>query len=407
MATAMADKLMLKLLETLNEAQARWFVAREAIARGRGGIQQLHEVTGMSRPTITRGIGELKQSKRLPPNSRIRKPGGGRKRLEHDDPGLTKALQRIMDENSAGDPMSLLRWTNKSTERIAEELTRQGHTISDETVRRRLSEMGYSLQVNAKTLEGKTPPERDAQFRYINRQVKKQLAHSEPVLSIDTKKKELVGAFKRKGKTYRPKGKPYQVNVSDYPNLAEGPAIPYGAYDMGRNEGFVNVGMTHDTAKFAIESLRRWWRLVGRRHYPKAKSLLLCADGGGSNSSRSRAWKYHVQRFADESRLEVRVCHYPPGTSKWNKIEHRMFSHISMNWQGRPLISYETVVNLIGSTRTKTGLRVKAKLDRKFYATGEKISDEQMEEVNIRPHPTHPKWNYTISPTRRRQRSKT
>ncbi len=403
MATAaMADKLMLKLLRSLNEAQARWYVAREAIARGWGGIQAMHELTGMSRPTIARGIKELQEKKDLVHTGRVRKAGGGRRRLEHDDTQLTKALERIMKENTAGDPMSLLRWTNKSTARIAEQLTRQNHPISADTVGRRVREMGYSLQVNAKTLEGSSPPERDAQFRYINRQVKKQITHREPVLSIDTKKKERVGAFKNSGKVYRPKGEPHQVNVYDYPHLGEGPAIPWGAYDVERNEGFVNVGMTHDTAEFGIESLRRWWKLIGRRHYPKAKSLLLCADGGGSNGSRSRAWKYHVQRFADEFRIKVSVCHYPPGTSKWNKIEHRMFSYISMNWQGRPLVSYKTVVNLIGSTRTKTGLRVKAKLDRRFYETGKKISDEQMDEINLEPHRTHPKWNYTINPTRRR-----
>ena len=404
MATAMADKLMIKLLATMNEVQARWYVAREALARGRGGITAMQKLTGMSRPTINRGIKELTGKKDLSDSGRVRQPGGGRKRLEHFDPGLIRALEKIMDENTAGDPMSLLRWTHKSTDRIAEQLSTQGHGISEETVRRRLREMGYSLQVNAKSLEGSSPPERDAQFRYINRQVKMHLRAGEPVLSIDTKKKERVGAFKNSGKTYRPKGQPYRVNVYDYPHLGEGPAIPYGAYDVERNEGFVNVGMTHDTAEFAIESLRRWWKLLGHRNYPKAKSLLLCADGGGSNGSRSRAWKYHVQRFSDEFGLAINVCHYPPGTSKWNKIEHRMFSHISMNWQGQPLVSYETVLNLIGSTRTKTGLRVKARLDRNIYETGKKISDEQMETVNLKPHRTHPKWNYTINPTKRKLR---
>ena len=402
----MADKFMLKVLRTLNEAQARWYVAREAVARGRGGINAMSELTAMSRPTIIRGIRELRENRELALAGRVRSPGGGRKRLEEDDPQLTNALERIMDENTAGDPMSLLRWTNKSTERIAEELTRQGHPLSGQTVRRRLRELGYSLQGNAKSLEGSSPPERDAQFRYINRQVKRQLAQGEPALSIDTKKKERVGAFKNSGRTWRPKGEPYAVNVYDYPHLGQGTAIPYGAYDIERNQGFVNVGMSHDTAEFALESLRRWWKQVGRRHYPKAKSLLLCADGGGSNGSRSRAWKYYLQRFADEFGLQVSVCHYPPGTSKWNKIEHRMFSYISMNWRGRPLVSYETVLNLIGSTRTRTGLRVKAKLDRRVYKTGVKISDEQMQKVNIEPHTTHPKWNYTISPVKRHRREK-
>jgi hypothetical protein len=294
--------------------------------------------------------------------------------------------------------MSLLRWTNKSTARIAEEMTRQGHPASDETVRRRLRELGYSLQANVKTREEGSGFGRDEQFHYLNRQVRRFLAGGEPVLSVDTKKKERVGNFKNSGQTWRPQGQPEEVNMYDYPHLGEGPAIPYGAYDMHRNEGFVNVGMSHDTAEFAVESLRRWWKLFGRRHYPEARRLLLCADGGGSNGSRNRAWKYYLQQLADHLGLEVTVCHYPPGTSKWNKIEHRMFSFISLNWKGQPLVSYETVVNLIGATRTKTGLRVKAELDAKQYEAGVKISDEEMERINLRPHSTNPLWNYTISP---------
>ena len=389
---------MLKVLGTLNEAQARWFVAREVLARGRSGLKIVHEATGISRPTILKGIRELRAKKTLAASERIRQPGGGRKRLEVVDPGWEQALDRIMDENTAGDPMSLLRWTNKSTARIAEELTRQGHPASDETVRRRLRQLGYSLQANVKTLEEGSGPGRDEQFRYLNRQVKRCLGRGEPVLSVDTKKKERVGNFKNSGQTWRPKGTAREVNMYDYPHLGEGPAIPYGAYDVHRDEGFVNVGMSHDTAEFAVESLRRWWKLFGRRHYPEARRLLLCADGGGSNGSRNRAWKYYSQQFADQSGLEVTVCHYPPGTSKWNKIEHRMFSFISLNWKGQPLVSYETVVNLIGATRTKTGLRVKAELDANQYEAGVKISDEEMERINLRPHNTHPRWNYTISP---------
>jgi Rhodopirellula transposase DDE domain len=389
---------MLKVLGTLNEAQARWFVAREVLARGRGGLKIVHEATGMSRPTILKGIRELRDQKALAVSERIRRPGGGRKRLEVRDPSWEQALDRIMDENTAGDPMSLLRWTNKSTARIAEELTRQGHPASDETVRRRLRELGYSLQANVKTLEEESGAGRDEQFRYLNRQVKRGLARGEPVLSVDTKKKERVGNFKNSGQTWRPQGTPREVNVYDYPYLGDGPAIPYGAYDVYRDEGFVNVGMSHDTAEFAVESLRRWWKLFGRRHYPEARHLLLCADGGGSNGSRNRAWKYYLQQFADQVGLEVTVCHYPPGTSKWNKIEHRMFSFISLNWKGQPLVSYETVVNLIGATRTKTGLRVKAELDPRQYEAGVKISDEEMQQINLRPHSTNPLWNYTISP---------
>jgi hypothetical protein len=389
---------MLKVLATLNEAQARWFLAREVLARGRGGLKAMHEATGVSRPTILKGIRELRTKKALPSGERIRRPGGGRKRVEAVDPRWEQALDRIMDENTAGDPMSLLRWTNKSTARIAEELTRQGHSASDETVRRRLRALGYSLQANVKNLEEGSGVGRDEQFRYLNRQVKQYLVRGEPVLSVDTKKKERVGNFKNSGQTWRPQGEPLEVNTYDYPHLGEGPAIPYGAYDVHRNEGFVNVGISHDTAEFAVESLRRWWKLFGRRHYPQARRLLLCADGGGSNGSRNRAWKYYLQQLADQLGLEVTVGHYPPGTSKWNKIEHRLFSFISLNWKGQPLVSYETVVNLIGATRTKTGLRVRAELDAKTYEAGIKISDAQMERINLRPHSTHPLWNYTISP---------
>lgn len=390
------DDLMLKVLGALSESQARWYVARETLALGRGGLKAMNELTGMSRPTILKGIRELQQHKELP-SERIRQPGGGRKRLEESDQGLEAALEQIMEENTAGDPMSLLRWTNKSTVRIADELTRLGHPVSDETVRRRLAEMGYSLQANAKNLE-ESGAGRDQQFRYINKQVKRFLSGKEPVLSIDAKKKERVGNFKNAGRTWRPKGQPIEVNVYDFPHLGVGPAIPYGAYDQQRNEGFVNVGISHDTAEFAVESVRRWWRWIGRRRYPQAQRLLLCADGGGSNGSRNRAWKYHLQQLANQSRLAVTVCHYPPGTSKWNKIEHRMFSFISLNWQGKPLVSYETVINLIGATRTATGLQVKAKLDTRYYEAGVKITDEEMESINLQTHRTNPEWNYTISP---------
>jgi hypothetical protein len=390
------DDLMLKVLGALSESQARWYVARETLARGRGGLKAMNELTGMSRPTILKGIRELQRQQGLP-SERIRQPGGGRKRLEESDPGLEAALEQIMEENTAGDPMSLLRWTNKSTVRIADELTRLGHSVSDETVRRRLAELGYSLQANVKNLE-ESGAGRDQQFRYINKQVKRFLSCKEPVLSIDAKKRERVGNFKNAGKTWRPKGQPMEVNVYDFPHLGVGPAIPYGAYDQQRNEGFVNVGISHDTAEFAVESVRRWWRWIGRRRYPQAQRLLLCADGGGSNGSRNRAWKYHLQQLANQSRLAVTVCHYPPGTSKWNKIEHRMFSFISLNWQGKPLVSYETVINLIGATRTATGLQVKAKLDTRYYEAGVKITDEEMETINLQTHRTNPEWNYTISP---------
>lgn len=401
----MADKYLMIILDTLNEAQARWYVAREAVALGRGGIKAMEDLTGISKPTILRGIRELEQGD-LPPEGRIRRPGGGRKPLEQNDRGLGRALEKIMEENTAGDPMSALRWTNKSTTAIADELTRQGHPVSHEAVRQRLVALGYSLQANRKNKEGLSPPERDRQFRYINRQVRKFVASGEPVISVDTKKKERVGNFKNGGKTWRLKGRPVEVNSHDFPHLGKGTAVPYGAYDVERNAGFVNVGISSDTAEFAVESLRRWWKLDGHRHYGPAKHLLICADSGGSNSSRSRVWKYHLQRFADEYGLSITVCHYPPGTSKWNQIEHRMFSFISINWQGKPLMSYEAVVNLIGGTRTKTGLRIKARLDPRRYEKGLRITDEQMEDINIEPHTTHPQWNYTIASRTRRCRLK-
>lgn len=395
---ASADDLLLRVLGTLNEAQARWYVAQHAIARGRGGLQALHELTAMSRPTIVRGMRELREGKLLRSFDRIRAPGGGRKRIEVADPGLDRALQAVLQETTAGDPQSPLRWTSKSTDRIAEELASQGHPVSGETVRRRLKELGYSLQQNLKSKEGSAPEGRDRQFRYINRQVKQHLRRGDPVLSVDTKKKERVGEFKNAGRTWRKTSQPTEVNVFDYPHLGEGPAIPYGAYDVGRNEGFVSVGMSKDTAEFAVGAIRRWWRLFGRRRYPDATGLLICADGGGSNGARNRAWKFHLQRLADRTGIAVTVCHYPPGTSKWNKIEHRMFSYISLNWRGQPLVSYETVVNLISSTTTRGGLRIKAALDEREYETGVKITDKQMAQVQLEPHRTYPEWNYTISP---------
>lgn len=335
---ATADKLVLRVLATLNEAQARWFIAKEAIARGRGGLQAMSVLTGMSRVTTSRGIQELNGRKPLPlSGDRLRRPGAGRKRIELQDPGLTTALKKIMEETTAGDPMSHLRWTTKSAERIAEELTRQGHDVSGETVRRRLLELEYSLQANARHKEQGSLKNRDQQFRYINAKVKQFKARHDPVLSVDAKKRELVGEFKNGGRAWRPKGRPTKVNVYDFRSLAKGLALPYGAYDEQKNEGLVNVGISHDTAEFSVNSIRQWWRFFGRKEYPNATSLLICADGGGSNGSRVRLWKYHIQRLATEIGIPITVCHYPPGTSKWNKIEHRMFSYISLNWKGQPL----------------------------------------------------------------------
>jgi Rhodopirellula transposase DDE domain len=391
--------LFRKILRTANEAQRRWLVGREALRRGRGGIQRMVEESGLSKPTILRGIRELRGKRELvSQQGRVRQAGGGRKPIEEHDPEVTRLLEKVMDESTVGDPMSPLKWNSKSTYQIRQYLAGQGHAVSEDTIQRRLRRLDYSLQANRKDKEGESHADRDRQFRNINETAKRFLQRGEPVISVDTKKKERVGNFKNNGQKWRKKGQAPKVNVHDFPSLAEGTAIPYGAYDVHRNEGMVNVGMTHDTAEFAVESIRRWWRQFGIRHYPTAQRLFICADSGGSNAARNRAWKYHLQNFSDESRLEVVVGHYPPGTSKWNKIEHRMFSFISMNWKGEPLVSFETVVNMISATKTNQGLRIKAVLDRRRYETGVKISDEQMKALNLRPHPENPRWNYSLLP---------
>jgi Rhodopirellula transposase DDE domain len=387
-------------MSTLNEYQARLFVAEKAMELGRGGISRLSKLTGMSRVTINSGIAELRAGRGLrnAGEGKIRAPGGGRKKVEEANPSLQRRLKAIVEETTAGDPMSPLKWTSKSTRTIAEELERSGHSVSNVTVARCLAEMGYTLQANVKTREGPQHPDRDTQFRYLNRQVKSFRRTGDPVISVDTKKKELVGAFKNGGRRWMPQGKPDAVSVHDFPSQAEGKAIPYGAYDIARNRAVVNVGVTHETAEFAVESIRRWWHMDGRRHYRGASRLLICADSGGGNGSRQRAWKVHLQQLSDETGLAISVCHYPPGTSKWNKIEHRLFSFISLNWKGKPLINFETVVNLIGGTRTKTGLKVKAILDTNPYETGVELSKKDMDQLHLTRHKTHPDWNYTISP---------
>ena len=393
------ERRWLKVLNTLNEYQARLYVADRAMDHGRGGITRLAKLTGLSRTTITKAVAELCGVRRLKEaEGRIREAGGGRKKVEEADPELREQLDKILEETTAGDPMSALRWTNKSTQAIAEELTRQGHPVSDKTVARCLRQMGYSMQLNQKTREGAQHRLRDLQFRYINRRVASFRRSGDPVLSVDTKKKELVGAFKNAGRTWRPKGNPQRVNVHDFPSLAEGKAIPYGTYEIGEDRAVVNVGITHDTAEFAVESIRRWWKLSGRKRNQGVKRILICADAGGSNSSRSRAWKLHLQGLVDELGIAITVCHFPPGTSKWNKIEHRLFSFISLTWKGQPLVNYETVVNLIGATTTRSGLRVKAVLDRNEYETGVKVTKSQMESLRLEPHKTHPAWNYTLQP---------
>jgi len=391
--------LFRKVLRTLNEAQRRWLVGREALRHGRGGIQRMVEASGLSKPTILKGIRELRGKRKLiAEEGRVRKAGGGRKPVEVHDPEITRLLEQVMDESTVGDPMSPLKWNSKSTYQIQQYLAGRGHPISEDTIQRRLRELDYSLQANKKDKEGESHADRDRQFRYINRTAKRFLKQREPVISVDTKKKEHVGNFKNNGQKWRKKAQPLKVNVHDFPSLAEGTAIPYGAYDIHRNEGMVNVGMTHDTAEFAVESIRRWWRQFGVRHYPKARQLFICADSGGSNAARNRAWKYHLQKFSDEAKLEIVVGHYPPGTSKWNKIEHRMFSFISMNWKGEPLVSFETVVKMISATKTQQGLKIKAVLDKSRYETGVKISPKQMKELNIKPHKQNPEWNYSLLP---------
>jgi Rhodopirellula transposase DDE domain len=394
-----AERTWLRVLGAMNEYQARLLVAEKALQLGRGGISRLAQLTGMSRVTITQGVRDLISGKvRGPGEGRVRQPGGGRKKAEHADDGLLRRLKCIVEETTAGDPMSPLKWTSKSTRTIADELTRSGHPISSVTVGRCLEDMGYTLQANVKTREGPQHANRDAQFRYLNRQVKAFRRVGDPVISVDTKKKELVGAFKNAGRRWLPQGKSDEVTVHDFPHLGQGKAIPYGAYDIARNRAVVNVGVTHETAEFAVESIRRWWRLDGKRHYQGTRRLLICADSGGSNGNRQRAWKLHLQALSDETGMAITVCHYPPGTSKWNQIEHRLFSFISLNWQGKPLINFETVVNLIGGTRTRTGLNVKAVLDTSQYETGVEISKQEIDQIRLKRHKVHPDWNYTLLP---------
>lgn len=384
----------IEMMSILSERQTRLYAAEKAMAMGHGGITIMAQVSGLSERTIRRGIEELEAGNLDQISERDRRPGGGRKPSEEVDPSLVDELELLMGETTAGDPMRLLKWTTQSLRSIAEALKGRGHSISYTTVQRLLRELDYSLWGDKRSIEGKQHPQRDAQFRYLYQQVKRCLRAKIPVISLDTKKKELVGAFHNKGRRW---GKNQRlVNTYDFPSLAEGRAYPYGVYDEVQNEGFVNVGISHDTADFAVESIDRWWRMLGRRRYPNAAKLLITADGGGSNGSRNRLWKYRIQQFANRHGLTVTVCHFPPGTSKWNKVEHRLFSQISVTWRGEPLVSYETIINFISSTTTKTGLKVKAELDTHEYETGKKITDEQMRTVTVKPHKTHPVWNYTI-----------
>jgi hypothetical protein len=395
-----SERSWLKVLNLLDEAPARLMAAQRAQEQGRGGVTRVAKLTGFSRTTLTKGMAELLNPKALRriEGGRSRRFGGGRRRCDVVDPGLIRALTIILEETTVGDPMSALKWTNKSTRTLADELTQQKHPVSRGTVARLLVDMEYTLQVNVKALEGEQHVDRDAQFQYINSMVKDFLTSGNPVTSVDTKKRELVGRFKNAGQSLRPRGKPQRVNTYDYRSQADGIAIPFGTYDVAKNQGLVNVGVSADTSEFAVESIRRWWKVLGKPTYPKASRLLVCADGGGSNGSRRRTWKWQLQQLATELQVPITVCHYPPGTSKWNKIEHRLFSQISLNWRGKALVDYETIINLIGNTKTRTGLQVKALLDKKEYQKGVEISNQQMESLALKAHETHPTWNYTISP---------
>jgi hypothetical protein len=391
------EATFLRFFRTLDERQARLCAAERALALGWGGITRLARVTGLARETVRQGIAELRAGAALAPG-RVRRPGGGRKRVEAVDPGLLPALQAAVDDHTGGSPEDALKWTSEAKAKLAAAGAARGHRVSPNTVGRLRRDLGYSLQANRKDKEGRAPPERDAQFRYLNAQVRAFRDRGRPVLSVDTKKKELVGAFKNAGRTWRPKGEPVRVNVHDFPSQSRGKASPYGVYDVGQDRGFVNVGTSHDTPAFAVESLRLWWAHEGHARYPAADGVLICADSGGSNSTQSRGWKVRLQELADQLRVPITVCHLPPGTSTWHKIEHRLFSSISIHWRGRPLVDYETVVSLIGATSTTTGLTVTARLDLDDYPTGVTIPDAVMAHLNLHPHAVHPQWNYTLTP---------
>ncbi len=381
----------------LNERSRRLVAASEAEALGWGGISAVSRATGLSRKAISHGIKEL-QERSGASEGRMRRIGGGRKTTVSKDASLREDLERLVEPMTRGDPESPLRWTCKSLRKLARELRKLGHQVSHQLVSELLHDLGYSLQANRKTREGGDQPDRDAQFEYVNAQAESFLAAGEPVVSVDAKKKELVGDFKNAGREWRPQGEPEEVRVYDFPISGLGRATPYGVYDLAQNAGWVNVGMDHDTAAFAVESIRRWWKAAGQDQYPKAKRLLISADGGGSNGSRVRLWKWELQQLADETGLAITVCHLPPGTSKWNKIEHRLFAWISQNWRGKPLISYAVILKLIAATTTEAGLTVQCQLDTNTYPAGRKVSDDEMATLSLRSHTFHGAWNYTILP---------
>ena len=384
----------------MDERLRRQWAASEAREWGWGGVTAVARATGLSRTTITAGLRELKQPAqvRAADIQRVRRPGGGRQPLTETDPQLLAALEALIEPVTRGDPASPLRWTCKSTRRLAEELRRQHHPVGPRTVATLLGAAGYSLQANCKTREGASHPDRNAQFEYLNAAVVRFQDRGQPAISVDTKKKELIGDFKNGGREWRPQGNPEEVRVHDFLDKTLGKAIPYGVYDMLNNQGWVNVGIDHDTAQFAANSIHRWWDQMEQQRFPRARELLITADGGGSNGHRSRLWKVSLQTLADELGLKLFVCHFPPGTSKWNKIEHRLFSFITQNWRGKPLVSHRAIVNLIAHTTTRTGLVVKAALDRNHYDTKIKVSDEELSQLRLKRHAFHGDWNYTISP---------
>jgi transposase len=387
----------------LDERLRRCVAGAEALAIGRGGVTIVSRATGMSRGAIQAGVAELQQPrKERLAAGRIRKPGGGRKRTVDVDPTLRSDLEDLLEPATRGDPETPLRWTCKSSRQLAAELNRQGHRTSHRMVVALLHELGYSLQGNRKTIEGTSHPDRNAQFEYISRKVNEHLRAKDPVISVDTKKKELVGNFKNGGREWRPQGDPEQVQIHDFVVPELGRAIPYGVYDLGQNAGWVSVGVDHDTSEFAVATIRRWWYSMGRPTYRRAKRLLITADAGGSNGPRLHLWKLELQKLADEIGLPISISHFPPGTSKWNKIEHRLFSFISQNWRGRPLISHQVIVKLIAGTRTATGLKVRAVLDRNTYPAGIKVDKKAVAEIQLRPASFHGDWNYTILPSHRR-----
>ncbi len=393
------------LSRVMDERMCRWWAGSEALIRGRGGITLVSQATGLNRNTVAEGVKEIQQGETVlgsrEGRAAIRRPGGGRKSLGEHNPGLKAALERLVEPATRGDPTSPLRWTCKSVRRLAQELQSQGYKISPPTVAELLYQMDYSLQANRKTREGAKHPDRNSQFEFIAARTQEFMALGQPVVSIDNKKCERVGDFKNAGREWRPKGSPEQVRIYDFVDPMLGKAILHGIYDVGNNSGWVSVGIDHDTAEFAVESLRRWWKQMGLKVYPEATQLLITADGGGSNNYRSRLWKIQLQNLVDETGLKITVCHFPPGTSKWNKIEHRMFCHITENWRGQPLVSHEVIINLISGTTTAKGLKIQASLDTNRYPKGIKVSAEAMRSLQFQPAEFHGEWNYTVLPRKK------